>query len=192
MFINDYEVAQSLEARMPKAWNLVVSTLVALGTVAASSSGLMAQRPHDATHASTRPANHHVTASPSDSADAVGVLTRFHAALANGDSLAALSLLAADVTILESGSLETLADYRSRHLAADINFAKAVPSKRTIVSVNILGGAAWVVATSISQGQSGGREVNSAGAELVVLKKVGADWKISAIHWSSRRRANSG
>ena len=127
-----------------------------------------------------------------DSADAVAVLHRFHAALEKGDSATALSLLTTDVTILESGSIETLAEYRSHHLAADIEFAKAVPSKRTVVSVNVVGGAAWVASTSITQGERGGRPVNSAGAELIVLKKVGADWKISAIHWSSRRRTTGG
>ena len=129
---------------------------------------------------------------PTDSSDAVGVLHRFHAALEKGDSAAALALLTPDVTILESGSIETLAEYRSHHLAADIAFAKAVPSKRTIVSVNVVGGAAWVASTSITHGQNGDRPVNSAGAELIVLKKVGADWKISAIHWSSRRRSTGG
>jgi ketosteroid isomerase-like protein len=129
---------------------------------------------------------------PSDSADAVAVLHRFHAALEKGDSSAALALLAPDVTILESGGIETLADYRSHHLTADIAYAKAVPSKRTVVSVNVAGGVAWVASTSVSEGQNNGRPVNSAGAELIVLKKVGADWKISAIHWSSRRRSTGG
>ena len=129
---------------------------------------------------------------PSDSADAVAVVHRFHASLEKGDSTAALALLASDVTILESGGVETLAEYRSHHLSADIEFAKAVPGKRTVVSVNVAGGVAWIASTSLSQGTNSGRPVNSAGAELVVLKKVGADWKISAIHWSSRRRSTGG
>ena len=159
-------------------------TIAAFSLIASS---LAAQRPHDANH-QTRPANHH----PSDSADAVAVLHHFHAALEKGDSTTALSFLLPDVTILESGSVETLAEYRSHHLGADIAFAKAVPSKRTVVSVNVAGGAAWVASTSISQGENAGRAVNSTGAELIVLKKVGADWKISAIHWSSRRRPTGG
>ena len=129
---------------------------------------------------------------PRDSADAVAVIHRFHSALEKGDSTAALSLLLPDVTILESGGVETLTEYRSRHLGADMAFSKAVPAKRTVVSVTVLGGAAWVASTSISQGENAGRPVNSAGAELIVLKKVGADWKISAIHWSSRRRSTGG
>jgi ketosteroid isomerase-like protein len=138
--------------------------------------------------AQTHDPSHH----PSDSADAVAALHRFHDALEKGDSAAALALLTPDVTILESGGIETWADYRSHHLAADIAYAKAVPSKRTVVSVNVAGAVAWVVSTSISEGQNNGRAVNSAGAELIVLKKVGADWKVSAIHWSSRRRSTGG
>lgn len=128
----------------------------------------------------------------SDSVDAVAVLHRFHDALEKGDSATAISLLASDVTILESGAIETLAEYRSHHLAADIEYAKAVPSKRTVVRVSVAGGTAWVASTSITQGQNNGRAVNSAGAELIVLRRVGADWRISAIHWSSRRRSTGG
>jgi ketosteroid isomerase-like protein len=175
---------------MPKARNVILASLMLGGVAGAFPNVSAAQRPaHDANHAK-RPADHH--ALPSDSTDVLAVLNRFHAALASGDSAAAISLLLPDVKILESGSLETLADYRSHHLAADIAFAKAVPSTRTVVSVNVVGTAAWVVSTSISQGQSGGRPVNSAGAELMVLKKAGPDWKISAIHWSSRRRPTGG
>lgn len=43
----------------------------------------------------------------------------------------ALGLLAGDVTILESGSVENRAGYRAGHLAADVAYAAAVPSVRT-------------------------------------------------------------
>jgi phosphoglycerate dehydrogenase-like enzyme len=52
-------------------------------------------------------------AQQSDSAAVASVIERFHAALAAGDSTAALALLAPDVTVLESGGLETLEEYRS-------------------------------------------------------------------------------
>jgi len=160
----------------------------AVALAALATSNAAAQQPaHDPSHQGRHDAHH-----PGDSAAVVAVLHRFHEALEKGDSTTALSLLAPDVTILESGSVETLAEYRSHHLAADIAFAKSVPSKRTVVSVNIAGDAAWIASTSITEGQSAGRAVNSAGAELVVLERVGADWKISAIHWSSRRRNTGG
>ncbi|MGB1841600.1 MAG: hypothetical protein ACPHWZ_10885, partial [Longimicrobiales bacterium] len=46
----------------------------------------------------------------------VEVVDAYHAALVNGDSTAALSLLSEDVTILESGGVEDKEHYRSGHL----------------------------------------------------------------------------
>jgi len=123
-----------------------------------------------------------------DSAAVVGTVARFHAALAAGDSLAALAYLEDDAVVLESGGMETREEYRSHHLPADIAFARAVPSDRAPMRVRVEGDAAWVWSTSVAQGQYNGRPVNSAGAELIVLRRTDAGWKISAIHWSSRAR----
>ncbi len=123
-----------------------------------------------------------------DSSAVISVVARFHASLAAGDSAAALALLADDVKILETGGVEDKAHYRSGHLAGDLNYAKAVPSQRTTVSVTIRGVAAWVVSTSTTVGDYNGRAINSQGAELVVLSKGADGWKISAVHWSSRAR----
>lgn len=134
----------------------------------------------------------HGVAASSDSAAVVATIHAFHAALAAGDSVKAISLLTSDVVILESGGLETLAQYRAHHLPADINFAKAVPAKQTVSRVSVSGSTAWAASTSVSEGQANGRAVNSAGAELMILTKVGNAWKINAIHWSSRRRNAGG
>jgi ketosteroid isomerase-like protein len=128
----------------------------------------------------------------SDSSDVVATIARLHAALASGDSAGALAVLTTDALIVESGSVETRADYRAHHLPADIEFARAVPSTRTITRVTVQGDVAWVVSTSTSQGQVNGRAVNSTGAELTVLRRAAAGWQITAVHWSSRsRRAGS-
>ena len=123
-----------------------------------------------------------------DSAAAVAVVAQYHAALAGGDSATALRLLAPDAVILESGGLETVAEYRAHHLPADIAFAAGVPAQRTVRSVRVLGDMAWVASTSVSQGEFRGRAINSAGAELIVLARTADGWRISAIHWSSRAR----
>ncbi|MEO8336651.1 MAG: hypothetical protein ABI664_16840 [bacterium] len=112
------------------------------------------------------------TQSPNDSVDVVGAVSRFHDALARGDSAAALALLAPDVVILESGDVERRDDYRRHHLPADIGFARAIPPSRTLVGVSIVGDAAWVSATTITVGQFNGRAINSAGAELIVLTRA--------------------
>ena len=138
--------------------------------------------------------------SATDSADVVGTVSRFHDALAGGDSAAALALLAPDVVIFESGDVERRDDYRRHHLPGDIAFARAIPGSRTLVGVSVVGDAAWVSATTITAGQFNGRAINSVGAELVVLTRArrqgeavssargSAPWQIRAIHWSSRRR----
>lgn len=124
----------------------------------------------------------------SDSTDVVAAVARFHSALASGDSAAALALLATDALILESGEMQTRAEYRSHHLPADIAFAAAVPSTRTVAQIVVRGDAAWVTSTSATQGTFNGRSVNSAGVELVVLARTASGWQIRAIHWSSRAR----
>ena len=116
------------------------------------------------------------------------VVDAFHTALAAGDSATALSMLADDVTILESGGVENKEHYRSGHLSGDMRFAQAVPRERGDIEVSVMGDVAWAHSTSITQGQMGDREINSQGAELVVLAREGGVWKIKAIHWSSRRR----
>jgi ketosteroid isomerase-like protein len=125
-----------------------------------------------------------------DSAAVVAVVTAFHAALAAGDSAAALRLLADDVLVLESGGIETLAEYRSHHLPADIRFAQSVPSARQPVRVVVSGDVAWAAATSRTSGTYQGRTINATGVELMVLARRGGAWRIQAIHWSSRRGAS--
>lgn len=123
---------------------------------------------------------------PSDSADVVAVVAGFHAALVSGDSLAALGFLDRDAIILESGATETREEYRSHHLPADIEFARAVKSKQSVLRVSLSGNVPWVSSTSISRGQFEHRQISSDGAELIVLRRAANGWKIAAIHWSSR------
>ena len=127
-----------------------------------------------------------------DSAAVAATVERFHAAVVAGDSTLALSLLASDAVVLESGGIETREEFRAHHLPADIAFAQAVKSERGPMRVFVRGDVAWVSSASTTTGEDRGRQVNSAGAELVVLARVGQEWKISAIHWSSRTRRAPG
>ena len=124
----------------------------------------------------------------SDSGDVAAIVSRYHAALASGDSSGALALLSDDAVILESGSAETRDEYRAHHLPADIEFARALPSQRAAITVRVRGDVAWASSTSTTQGEFRGRTVNSSGAELMVLSRERDGWKIRAIHWSSRTR----
>ena len=124
----------------------------------------------------------------SDSAAVAQVVERYHQALVDGDSLAALALLAQDAVILESGGLESREEYRSHHLPADIAFAGAVKGTRSPVKTWTRGDVAWTTATSLVRGNYQKRVVNSTGAELMVLTRTAGGWKIRAIHWSSHDR----
>jgi len=126
--------------------------------------------------------------SPADSAAVAAAVASFHHSLARSDSVGALALLARDVMILESGDVETLAEYRSHHLAADIAFTKAVPGTSGPLQISIEGSTAWTVRTSITQGDYKGRAINSAGVESMVLTRSAGQWRIRSIHWSSHSR----
>lgn len=116
-------------------------------------------------------------------------VARFHAALAAGDSAAALGLLAPDALILESGTIETREEYRSGHLAADIEFAKVTTHEPAPASVTERGDAAWVSTAGRTTGTFRGRAVDVNSAELMVLTRTPEGWRIAAVHWSSRSRA---
>lgn len=74
------------------------------------------------------PAVRLIPSAASDSTAILATVSAFHAALAAGDSGAALAWLAPDAIILESGELETRADYAAHHLGADMEFSRAVKS----------------------------------------------------------------
>jgi ketosteroid isomerase-like protein len=123
-----------------------------------------------------------------DSLAVARAVRRFHQALEAGDSVAAIALLAPDAEILESGDRETVAEYRASHLAADIEFARAVTTTSSATRVVSRGDAAWAITTTTARGRFRGRTVSSAGAELMVLTRGAGGWRIAAIHWSSRKR----
>ena len=129
-----------------------------------------------------------VAQASADSAAVAAAVNAFHHSLAQSDSAGALALLAPDVMVLESGDVQTLAEYRSHHLAGDIAFTKAVPSTSGPMQVSIEGSTAWTVRTSITQGDYKGRAINSAGVESMVLTKSAGKWQIRSIHWSSHNR----
>jgi ketosteroid isomerase-like protein len=123
-----------------------------------------------------------------DSAAVAQTVERFHRALAAADGGAALALLAEDVVVQESGDEESRAQYRAHHLAADIEFARAVRSQRGAIRVRVRGDVAWATSTTTTQGEFRGRTIDSAGAEMMVLTRARGGWRIAAIHWSSHTR----
>ncbi|CAN5471074.1 hypothetical protein BH18VER1_BH18VER1_10450 [soil metagenome] len=114
-----------------------------------------------------------------------GTVTAFHDALARGDRDAAMSLLARDAQIVETGHRQTREEYEVEHLGTDIDFAKSVPSTRGALIVRQEGAVAWTTSTGSSIGTFEGSPVDAENAELMVLTKQDDRWQIRAIHWSS-------
>jgi ketosteroid isomerase-like protein len=116
------------------------------------------------------------------------VLESFYSAIKRGDGAAAMSVIAHDAVFVESGKLETRAEYEKNHLPADIAFEKQVTGTRAPYTVNFEGDAAWLIATTDYDGKFDGAPVSFVSAQLMVLTHDAGAWKIRSIHWSSRPR----
>ncbi len=123
-----------------------------------------------------------------DSAAVVAAVERFGSALAAKDSTKAVLLLAKDALVLESGEVQTRAEYLSGHLGADMRATSGSTRVRTVVQVTLVGDAAYVVSRTARPPAGAGAAAGSDSAELMVLSKTSTGWVIRAIHWSSRRR----
>jgi len=115
------------------------------------------------------------------------VMEAFYGAMKTGDKAAAMQNIAPDAVFLESGKLETRAEYESSHLPADIEFERQVTGKRSPWQVKFDGDTAWGIATTEFNGTFDGSPVNFVSAQLAVLTRVNGNWQIRSIHWSSRR-----
>jgi ketosteroid isomerase-like protein len=119
-------------------------------------------------------------------AEVAAVLESFYGAIKRGDAKAAMSVVAPDALFVESGRLETRAQYETNHLPADIDFEKQVTGTRDPLRITFKDDAAWVVATTTYDGKFEGAPVRFVSAQLMVLTKDADAWKIRSIHWSSR------
>jgi ketosteroid isomerase-like protein len=120
-----------------------------------------------------------------DAAEITAAVEGFHRAVVHGDRAAALALLAPDAAILESGHLQTRAEYEHEHLGEDIAFAGATTAERSPLKIQQEDNVAWTTGTSKTTGTFNGRKIGSRGVELMVLTKTESGWRIRAIHWSS-------
>jgi ketosteroid isomerase-like protein len=134
-----------------------------------------------------------VAASPASAQapqDAIAVVDAFHAAMAAGDSAAALATLHEDLVVFESGRVEHgRAEYRAHHFGADMAFS--LETERALISRSSGGDAdvAWVLSRTHTTGTFRDRDVDSEGDETMVLHRTAAGWRIVHIHWSQRRRS---
>lgn len=125
--------------------------------------------------------------SNADKAAITTVFESFYGGMKAGKPADVMRLIAADAVFLESGNLETRAQYEENHLPADIDFEKVVTGKRGPLSITVEGNTAWVIATTEYKGTFENAPVNFVSTQLMVLSRQQGSWKIRTIHWSSHR-----
>ena len=86
------------------------------------------------------------------------------------------------------GGIDVVVNLGIRSYAPEVQAVLSRGPMRVVVR----GDAAWVSSTSSTTGEYRGRQVDSSGAELMVLSRTPQGWRIAAIHWSSRTRRPPG
>lgn len=126
------------------------------------------------------------TAPTHDEQAVLAVVDSFHAALSHRDSAAAVGFLAEDAVVLEHGLVESRSEYTSHHLREDMAFAADVERVRKSVQIKVTGESAWVSSIAEVTSRGTARRTAQQVAETMILSRFGDEWKIAAIHWSSR------
>ena len=121
-----------------------------------------------------------------DPAGVTATIEGFYAAIKKGDPAAAMSFIAPDAVFVESGKLETRAQYEMNHLPLDIEFEGQVTGKRRPMDIKFQGDTAWVIAETEYAGEFEGSPVDFVSSQLAVLTRDAGRWVIRSIHWSSR------
>jgi len=124
----------------------------------------------------------------SDIGAAESALDAFHAALAAGDREAALARLAPEVVIFEAGGAELSRDeYAEHHLDADMEFLAATSTSLVDRRSGAGGDLVWVLTRTKTSGSFRGKDVATSGVETALLARSPDGWRITHLHWSSRR-----
>jgi ketosteroid isomerase-like protein len=125
------------------------------------------------------------TPAPPREADIAEVVNAFYGAISAGDKAAAMHLIAPDAVFVESGKIETRAEYEANHLPADIEFEHQVKAVRGPLSVTFHGAdTAWVISRAEYDEGSPEKYINT---QLMVLTRDSDDWRIRTISWSTNQ-----
>ncbi|UCG39377.1 MAG: nuclear transport factor 2 family protein [bacterium] len=116
------------------------------------------------------------------------VVERFHAALKDQKKEDVLKILSEDIIIFEDGSSEmSLDEYASHHLEADMKFSAGAQRKVLQRETFSAGEAPVVMSVYRVKARVRGNPTEYENAETVILERHGDDWRISHIHWSTRK-----
>jgi len=104
---------------------------------------------------------------------------------AAGDAAAAMRLIAPDAVFVESGKIETRAEYEANHLPADIDFERQVKAQRGPLRVTFDGrDTAWVISRAEYDEGNPEKYINT---QLMVLTRDTGEWRIRTISWSTNQ-----
>jgi ketosteroid isomerase-like protein len=122
---------------------------------------------------------------PPRAADVTAVLDAFYGAIAAGQPDAVMRLIAPDAVFVESGKIETRAEYEANHLPADIEFESQVKAVRGPARVTFDGrDTAWVISRAEYDEGNPEKYINT---QLMVLTRDSGEWRIRSISWSSNQ-----
>ncbi|HEY1305221.1 MAG TPA: nuclear transport factor 2 family protein [Vicinamibacterales bacterium] len=125
------------------------------------------------------------TPPPPKEADVVAVVNTFYAGITAAKPADVMRLIAPDAVFIESGRIETRAEYEMNHLPADIEFEQKVKAMRGPLRVTFDGrDTAWVI--SRAEYDEGNPEKYII-TQLMILTRDTGDWRIRSISWSSNQ-----
>ena len=114
------------------------------------------------------------------------IVDKFYGGVKAGDTKAVMQLIAPDAVFVESGKIETRAEYEANHLPADIEFESQTKGTRgpSQVTFGANGNAAWVISRAEYDEGNPEKYINT---QLMVLTRENGEWKIRSISWSSNQ-----
>ena len=125
------------------------------------------------------------TPAPPRESDVTAVVDGFYGAITAGDAPAAMRLIAPDAVFVESGKIETRAEYEANHLPADIDFERQVKAQRGPMRVTFDGrDTAWVISRAEYDEGNPEKYINT---QLMVLTRDTGEWRIRTISWSTNQ-----
>ena len=116
----------------------------------------------------------------------------FHEAMKQADREAVLALMTPEATVYEMGYVDADRNaYSGEHLKADM--ALAIKVQREVLSSRSgrHGSQAWVLNEYRVTGRYRGKDIDSLGAETMLLEKRAEGWLIHHIHWSQHAKPAS-
>ena len=125
------------------------------------------------------------TPPPPKEADVVAVVNAFYGGITAARPADVMRLIAPDAVFIESGRIETRAEYEMNHLPADIEFEQKVKPMRGPLRVTFDGrDTAWVISRAEYDEGNPEKYINT---QLMVLTRDTGDWRIRTISWSSNQ-----